>query len=173
MSLLGAIVALSSAAAAQQCVTATGGVVPTCAGCLLAPIVQPPTVTGGPICFTTEYEAFCSTGIIQQTYTCTETYKGMLAIPTILSAKFPLGFTRDVQTCYTCGQTPIIATVTHPITKPQATPIIIPAGGAGFGPSPGFDSGFGSGSGSGSGSGPGPSLKGGLKAPDSTSLKSR
>ncbi|KAK2041834.1 hypothetical protein LZ31DRAFT_543737, partial [Colletotrichum somersetense] len=154
--LLAAVLALTPATTAQQivlavrtatvtqCVTTTGGAVPTCASCTPAPTVQFPTVSGGPIrvqikapecrrcgcdtCiqivkFTTEYDAFCPTGITQQTYECTETYKGMPAVPTFLSAELPLGFTRDVQICYTCGLTPITATITRPITEPQGSPI--------------------------------------------------
>ncbi|EFQ33576.1 uncharacterized protein GLRG_08505 [Colletotrichum graminicola M1.001] len=190
---LAAVLALNPAAAAQQIVlairtatvtqrvTATGGVVPTCAGCTPVPTIQLPAVTGGPIrvqieapechrcgCntytqivkFTTEHDAFCPTGITRQTYECTETYKGIPTVPTLLSlsADLPLGFTRDIQVCNTCGPTPITATITRPITEPQGSPINVSTSGSGSGSSPGFSSDLGSGSSSGSiGSGSGSS----------------
>ncbi|GJD00574.1 hypothetical protein ColKHC_09399 [Colletotrichum higginsianum] len=87
-----------------QCVTVTPGLLPICAGCAPIPTIHPPTITGGPICveieapeckrcgcnactqtvkYTTEYDAFCSTGITRQKYEVTETYKGVPAKPTI------------------------------------------------------------------------------------------
>ncbi|WQF85891.1 hypothetical protein CDEST_10905 [Colletotrichum destructivum] len=132
-----------------QCVTVTPGLPPICAGCAPIPIIHPPTITGGPICveieapeckrcgcntcaqtvkYTTEYDAFCSTGITRQKYEVTETYKGVAAKPTIPSADVPLGFTKEVQTCTTCGPTPITATITRPITEPQGTPVSGPDG---------------------------------------------
>ncbi|KAK6223062.1 hypothetical protein QIS74_03907 [Colletotrichum tabaci] len=132
-----------------QCVTVTPGLLPICAGCAPIPTIHPPTITGGPICveieapeckrcgcnactqtvkYTTEYDAFCSTGITRQKYEVTETYKGVPAKPTIPSADVPLGFTKEVQTCTTCGPTPITATITRPITEPQGTPVSGPDG---------------------------------------------
>ncbi|CCF35548.1 hypothetical protein CH063_07303 [Colletotrichum higginsianum] len=132
-----------------QCVTVTPGLLPICAGCAPIPTIHPPTITGGPICveieapeckrcgcntctqtvkYTTEYDAFCSTGITRQKYEVTETYKGVAAKPTIPSADIPLGFTKEVQTCTTCGPTPITATITRPITEPQGTPVSGPDG---------------------------------------------
>ncbi|KAJ0164783.1 hypothetical protein CTA2_190 [Colletotrichum tanaceti] len=166
-SLLAAALAFGSAAVAQQvvlavrtstvvqCVTATPGLPPICAGCAPAPTIRPPVVIGGPICveieapeckrcgcdtctqtvtYTTEYDAFCPTGITRQKYEVTETYKGVAAKPTIPSADVPLGFTKDVQTCTTCGPTPITATITRPVTEPQGTPVNGPDAGSGGAP---------------------------------------
>ncbi|KAI1055329.1 hypothetical protein LB506_011511 [Fusarium annulatum] len=101
---------------------------PTC-------IIKYPEISGGPIIveveapecdcgcktcintieYTTYFPAFCSTGLYEQKYVITETYKGMEAQPTIESQSIPFGFTCDMQTCTTCGPEPITATITYPV----------------------------------------------------------
>ncbi|KAK2060627.1 hypothetical protein LY76DRAFT_476935, partial [Colletotrichum caudatum] len=153
-------------ATVTQCFTASA-ILPNCVACAPTPTIHPALVPGGPIgivieapkcdkCgfndytqtvkYTTEYDAFCSTGITRQKYECTEIYKGVPATPTILSVKVPFGFSEQVRTCYTCGPTPITATITQPVTGPQGTPYKGPIGNSG--PLPGSSRGSGSGSGS-------------------------
>ncbi|RBA14496.1 hypothetical protein FPRO05_03288 [Fusarium proliferatum] len=118
---------------------------PTC-------IIKYPEISGGPIIveveapecdcgcktciniieYTTYFPAFCSTGLYEQKYLITETYKGMEAQPTIESQSIPFGFTCDVQTCTTCGPEPITATITypvngHPYINGGARPTLMPA----------------------------------------------
>lgn len=91
-------------------------IIPTC-------IIQYPEIVGGPMIveveapqcdcgcktcintieYTTYFPAFCSTGLYEQEYVITETYKGLEAQPTIESQSIPFGFTCDVQTCTACG----------------------------------------------------------------------
>ncbi|KAM0352518.1 hypothetical protein ACHAPU_002186 [Fusarium lateritium] len=118
-----------------QCFTRDGLAAPTIDVTDATYIVNKPVVTGGPIvvevqapdcdcgcptcvhtfAYTTKYQAFCSTGLYEQDYIVTETYKGMEAKPT-LDHSIPLGFTCDVQTCTTCGPEPVTATITYPIS---------------------------------------------------------
>ncbi|GJC78268.1 hypothetical protein ColLi_01106 [Colletotrichum liriopes] len=119
-----------------QCFTSTG--LPfICNDCAPTPVVHKPAFTGGPICveiqapkckkcgcdtcvqtvsYTTAYDAFCYTGLYKQEYAVTETYIGVAAKSIIPSTDVPLGFTWDVETCTTCGPTPVTATITRPIT---------------------------------------------------------
>ncbi|KAF5974483.1 hypothetical protein FCOIX_8234 [Fusarium coicis] len=118
---------------------------PTC-------IIKYPEIFGGPIIveveapecdcgcktcintieYTTYFPAFCSTGLYEQKYVITETYKGMEVQPTIESQSIPFGFTCDMQTCTTCGPEPITATITypvngHPYINGGARPTLMPA----------------------------------------------
>lgn len=118
-----------------QCFTATG-LPPVFNDCAPTPVIRRPAAAGAPICveiqapncrncgcdtcvqtisYTTAYDAFCSTGLYKQEYAVTETYSGVAAKPTIPAADVPLGFTRDVEVCTTCGPTPVTATITRPI----------------------------------------------------------
>ncbi|KAI3528892.1 hypothetical protein CABS01_05388 [Colletotrichum abscissum] len=127
---------------------------PLCGSCMATPIVRLPAVTGQPITvqlqapncnkcgcdtcvhtisYTTEYDTFCSTGLAKQVYAVTETYRGMPSKPTVTSADVPFGFTAEVQTCATCGPTPVVATITRPVSEVvqdvRASAVItIPAG---------------------------------------------
>ncbi|KAK1725523.1 uncharacterized protein BDZ83DRAFT_791892 [Colletotrichum acutatum] len=106
--------------------------------CMATPAVGLPAVTGQPITvqlqapncnkcgcdtcvhtvfYTTEYDAFCSTGLAKQMYAVTETYRGMPSKPTVTSTGVPFGFTAEVQTCTTCGPTPVVATITRPVSE--------------------------------------------------------
>ncbi|KAE9568562.1 hypothetical protein CGCF415_v008772 [Colletotrichum fructicola] len=67
------------------------------------------------IAYTTTYDSFCSTGLSRQVYAVTETYSGVEAKPTVASLSVPLGFTAEVQTCTTCGDKPVTATITYPV----------------------------------------------------------
>ncbi|EQB58102.1 hypothetical protein CGLO_01697 [Colletotrichum gloeosporioides Cg-14] len=67
------------------------------------------------IAYTTTYDSFCSTGLSRQVYAVTETYSGVEAKPTVVSLSVPLGFTAEVQTCTTCGDKPVTATITYPV----------------------------------------------------------
>ncbi|KAK2739335.1 hypothetical protein CKAH01_07285 [Colletotrichum kahawae] len=67
------------------------------------------------IAYTTTYDSFCSTGLSRQVYAVTETYSGIEAKPTVASLPVPLGFTAEVQTCTTCGNKPVTATITYPV----------------------------------------------------------
>ncbi|KAF4840152.1 hypothetical protein CGCSCA4_v010635 [Colletotrichum siamense] len=67
------------------------------------------------IAYTTTYDSFCSTGLSRQVYAVTETYSGVEAKPTVASLSVPLGFTAEVQTCTTCGDRPVTATITYPV----------------------------------------------------------
>ncbi|KAH0424655.1 hypothetical protein CcaCcLH18_11447 [Colletotrichum camelliae] len=67
------------------------------------------------IAYTTTYDSFCSTGLSRQVYAVTETYSGVEAKPTVASLPVPLGFTAEVQTCTTCGNKPVTATITYPV----------------------------------------------------------
>ncbi|KXH26605.1 hypothetical protein CSIM01_02906 [Colletotrichum simmondsii] len=110
---------------------------PLCGSCMATPAVRLPAVTGQPITvqlqapncnkcgcdtcvhtvsYTTEYDTFCSTGLAKQVYAVTETYRGMPSKPTVTSTDVPFGFTTEVQTCTTCGPTPVVATITHPVS---------------------------------------------------------
>ncbi|CVL03947.1 uncharacterized protein FPRN_11995 [Fusarium proliferatum] len=117
---------------------------PTC-------IIQYPEIIGGPIIveveapecdcgcktcintieYTTYFPAFCSTGLYEQDYVITETYKGMEAQPTMESQSIPFGFTCNVQTCTVCGPEPITATITYsvngnPYINGGARPTLMP-----------------------------------------------
>lgn len=118
-----------------QCFTQGGLAVPTVTVVAPSCIIKPPAVTGGPIIvevqapdcdcgcptcvqtleYTTRYPAFCSTGLYDQEYVITETYKGMEAKPT-MDHDLPFGFTYDVQTCTTCGPEAVTATITYPVS---------------------------------------------------------
>ncbi|KAL0941499.1 uncharacterized protein CTRU02_204262 [Colletotrichum truncatum] len=108
-----------------------------CNGGCAKPTVYQPSYPGGPIgvcidaprchscgcnacaqtvAYTTAYDAFCSTGLTKQLYAVTETYSGVSAKPTVASTDVPFGFTADVQTCTTCGDKPITATITRPMS---------------------------------------------------------
>lgn len=57
----------------------------------------------------------------------------MASRPTVASTNIPFGFTAEVQTCTTCGHTPVVATITRPVSdvvqNTRAAGIItIPAG---------------------------------------------
>ncbi|KAF5502671.1 hypothetical protein CGCA056_v014307 [Colletotrichum aenigma] len=67
------------------------------------------------IAYTTTYDSFCSTGLSRQVYAVTETYSGVAAKPTVASLSVPLGFTAEIQTCTTCGDKPVTATITYPV----------------------------------------------------------
>ncbi|KAJ3520970.1 hypothetical protein NM208_g13499 [Fusarium decemcellulare] len=106
-------------------------------------VIEMPAITGGPIPIQVEapscqacgcntcvqtvtyeatYDCFCAKGLCPQVYAVTETYRGMTAPPKVASTDIPFGFTCDVQTCYTCGPTPITATITHLVSdKPYIT----------------------------------------------------
>ncbi|KAF5000151.1 hypothetical protein FGRMN_1965 [Fusarium graminum] len=142
-----------------QCFTRGGLAAPTVVVTDATYVVNKPTVTGGPIVvevqapdcdcgcptcvhtlvYSTKYQAFCSTGLYEQDYVITETYKGMEAKPT-LDHSIPLGFTCDVQTCTTCGPEPVTATITYPVsnhpyinhgTYPTGAPVgVKPTGGS-------------------------------------------
>ncbi|KAF4467500.1 hypothetical protein FALBO_5637 [Fusarium albosuccineum] len=106
-------------------------------------VIEMPAITGGPVPIQVEapscqacgcntcvqtvtyeatYDCFCAQGLCPQVYAVTETYRGMTAPPTVAETDIPFGFTCDVQTCYTCGPTPITATITHPVSdKPYIT----------------------------------------------------
>ncbi|KAF5678353.1 hypothetical protein FHETE_1327 [Fusarium heterosporum] len=141
-----------------QCFTRGGLAAPTIVVTDATYVVNKPAVTGGPIVvevqapdcdcgcptcvhtlvYSTKYQAFCSTGLYEQDYVITETYKGMEAKPT-LDHSIPLGFTCDVQTCTTCGPEPVTATITYPVpdhpyvnhgTYPTGAPVAVkPTGG--------------------------------------------
>ncbi|KAM0200775.1 hypothetical protein ACHAPQ_000958 [Fusarium lateritium] len=118
-----------------QCFTKGGLAVPTVTVVAPTVTIRQPAVTGGPIIvevqapdcdcgcptcvqtleYTTKYPAFCSTGLYDQEYVITETYKGMEAKPT-MDHDLPFGFTYDVQTCTTCGPEAVTATVTYPVS---------------------------------------------------------
>lgn len=123
-----------------QCFT-NNGFAPACSSCAAAAIIHRPAIAGqligvqvqAPRCnkcgcntcvhtiaYTTAYDAFCPTGLFKQVYAVTETYSGMALTPTVASTDIPFGFTREVQTCTTCGPVPISATITYPISS-QAT----------------------------------------------------
>jgi hypothetical protein len=136
-----------------QCFTQGGLAVPTVTVVAPTCIIKQPAVTGGPIIvevqapdcdcgcptcvqtleYTTKYPAFCSTGLYDQEYVITETYKGMEAKPT-MDHDLPFGFTYDVQTCTTCGPEAVTATITYPVsdrpyindvTYPTEMPIVV------------------------------------------------
>ncbi|KAK1517340.1 hypothetical protein CPAR01_16204 [Colletotrichum paranaense] len=111
---------------------------PLCGSCMATPVVRLPAATGQPITvqlqapncnkcgcdtcvhtisYTTEYDTFCSTGLAKQVYAVTETYRGMPSKPTVTSADVPFGFTAEVQTCTTCGPTPVVAKITRPVSE--------------------------------------------------------
>lgn len=68
------------------------------------------------ISYATTYDALCDSGLCKQAYEVTEIYRGMAAKPTPPPNDIPYGFTREVQTCTSCGQEPITATITCPVT---------------------------------------------------------
>jgi hypothetical protein len=129
-----------------QCFTQGGLAVPTVTVVAPTCIIKQPAVTGGPIIvevqapdcdcgcptcvqtleYTTRYPAFCSTGLYDQEYVITETYKGMEAKPT-MDHDLPFGFTYDVQTCTTCGPEAVTATITYPVSdRPYINDAIYP-----------------------------------------------
>jgi hypothetical protein len=129
-----------------QCFTQGGLAVPTVTVVAPTCIIKQPAVTGGPIIievqapdcdcgcptcvqtleYTTKYPAFCSTGLYDQEYVITETYKGMEAKPT-MDHDLPFGFTYDVQTCTTCGPEAVTATITYPVSdRPYINDVTYP-----------------------------------------------
>ncbi|RKL47181.1 hypothetical protein BFJ72_g2172 [Fusarium proliferatum] len=88
---------------------------------IIVEVQAPDCHCGCPTCvhtleYTTNYPAFCSTGLFEQEYVITETYSGMEAKPTKNEHDLPYGFTCEVQTCTTCGPEPVTATITHPVS---------------------------------------------------------
>ncbi|SPJ87091.1 uncharacterized protein FTOL_12116 [Fusarium torulosum] len=129
-----------------QCFTQGGLAVPTVTVVAPTCIIRQPAVPGGPIIvevqapdcncgcptcvhtleYTTKYPAFCSTGLYDQEYVITETYKGMEAKPT-MDHDLPFGFTYDVQTCTTCGPETVTATITYPVSdRPYINDVTYP-----------------------------------------------
>ncbi|UQC87172.1 uncharacterized protein CLUP02_12673 [Colletotrichum lupini] len=95
---------------------------PLCGSCMATPAAPNCNKCGCDTCvhtisYTTEYDTFCSTGLAKQVYAVTETYRGMPSKPTVTSADVPFGFTAEVQTCTTCGPTPVVATITRPVSE--------------------------------------------------------
>ncbi|KAJ3497325.1 hypothetical protein NLG97_g1992 [Lecanicillium saksenae] len=113
----------------------------TITGCGPAPTTAPvqPTVTRPgetvtvfmpqcPLCtceatytktYTTTNEVFCSTGVVDVTYTVKEIYKGHSTEPVFkTSTEVPHGFTTTVATCDACGPAPITRTFTLPSGAP-------------------------------------------------------
>lgn len=89
-----------------------------CEECEGGPITATLTV---PSCQTyeTAYEAFCSTGLEQNTYTITESCLGDCC-PTPTPGQLPPGFTTTVSVCSSCGPSPITATLTVPTCEATA-----------------------------------------------------
>ncbi|KAH9232314.1 hypothetical protein K456DRAFT_1806964, partial [Colletotrichum gloeosporioides 23] len=119
-----------------QCFAFTFETPSVCNGHCVRPFVQKPAAQNEPItvqiqapscnscgcdacahtiAYTTAYDSFCSTGVYRQVYAVTETYSGVEAKPTVASLSVPLGFTTEVQTCTTCGDKPVTATITYPV----------------------------------------------------------
>ncbi|KAF7553776.1 hypothetical protein G7Z17_g3375 [Cylindrodendrum hubeiense] len=131
-----------------QCYANTG-VFPSLILSCPTPVVAMPENTGLPICvnvqapdchacdcdtcvhtleYLTAFNEFCTSGLRPRVYAVTETYSGMSETPCVTSGSIPLGFTREVQTCTTCGPEPITATITHPISDhPYITGISEPS----------------------------------------------
>ncbi|KAF7560964.1 hypothetical protein G7046_g3177 [Stylonectria norvegica] len=64
---------------------------------------------------TVTYEVFVSTGVVRMPYTVKEVFHGMsTTVDSGSSTDIPYGFTSGVETCTTCGDEPVTATLTYP-----------------------------------------------------------
>ncbi|KAG9255506.1 uncharacterized protein F5Z01DRAFT_672817 [Emericellopsis atlantica] len=74
--------------------------------------------------YTTQYPAFCSTGLADVVYTVTEIRSGMKEAPRVTDRPgVPEGFTTAVETCTVGGDEPLTKTMTYPIDGAPYVPV--------------------------------------------------